>query len=164
MKIAKDWILENRGIEIPAGEVSAEWFIDNDLPMIVSCSCCETTMVLPSAMVDDDGYIYCGSCAEQKGVDKMTNEEKFAKGIVIYKTEDDVICELWGSSTKHADTVHSMKRDIEQGRFAPNGYTDNKDYDIFQWLLCVASWQTWKHTAKKIVEVALEEWCEMGGE
>ena len=38
--------------------------IEEDLPMIVSCSCCETTMVLPSAMVDDDGYIYCGSCAE----------------------------------------------------------------------------------------------------
>jgi hypothetical protein len=64
MKIAKQWLLENRGIEIPTGEVSAEWFIDNDLPMVVSCSCCETTMVLPSAMVDDDGYIYCGSCAE----------------------------------------------------------------------------------------------------
>ena len=27
----------------------------------------------------------------------MTNEEKFQKGIVIYKTEDDVICEALGS-------------------------------------------------------------------
>ena len=91
----------------------------------------------------------------------MTNEEKFAKGIVIYKTEDDVICELWGASTKHADVVHSMKRDIEHGRFSRNEFYSNTDNDIFQWLLCVASWQTWKHTAKKIVEIALEEWYEM---
>lgn len=26
----------------------------------------------------------------------MSNEEKFSKGIVVYRTEDDVICELWG--------------------------------------------------------------------
>ena len=43
----------------------------------------------------------------------MTNEEKFSKGIVIYKTEDDVICELWGASTKHADVIYSMNQDIE---------------------------------------------------
>ena len=93
----------------------------------------------------------------------MSNEEKFAKGIVIYKTEDDVICELWGASTKHADVVHSMKRDIEHGRFSRNGFYANPDNDIFQWLLCVASWQTWKHTAKRIVEIALEEWYDMEG-
>lgn len=68
MKTAKEWVKENRGIEIPAGEVDMEWFIENKLPMVVSCSCCGTTMVLLSAMVDDDGYICCGSCAEQKGV------------------------------------------------------------------------------------------------
>lgn len=93
----------------------------------------------------------------------MTNEEKFAKGIVIYTTEDDVICELWGASTKHADAIYSMKRDIEHERFSPSQYADSREHDIFQWLLCVASWQTWKHTAKRIVEVALEEWYEMEG-
>ena len=40
----------------------------------------------------------------------MTNEEKFSKGIVIYKTEDDVICELWGASTKHADVISSCSK------------------------------------------------------
>ena len=64
MKTAKEWIKEKRGIEIPAGEISGEWFMENRLPMIVACSCCETTMILLSAMVDDDGYAYCGSCAE----------------------------------------------------------------------------------------------------
>lgn len=88
----------------------------------------------------------------------MTNEEKFEKGIVVYTTEDDVICELWGASTKHADVIHSMKRDIEHGRFSPSQYANDRDHDIFQWLLCVASWQTWKSTAKKIAEVALADW------
>ena len=45
---------------------------------------------------------------KKREVNKMTNEEKFSKGIVIYKTEDDVVCELWGASTKHADVIYSM--------------------------------------------------------
>lgn len=88
----------------------------------------------------------------------MTNEEKFKKGIVIYKTDDDVVCELWGASTKHADVIYSMKRDMDSGRFSRNSFFDTIDEDIFQWLLCVASWQTWKHTAKEIVKIALKEW------
>ena len=68
MRIATQWLKEERGIEMPAGEVNGEWFMQNRLPMVVSCSCCETTMVLPSALIDDDGSIYCGSCGEQKGV------------------------------------------------------------------------------------------------
>lgn len=91
----------------------------------------------------------------------MTNAEKFQKGIVIYKTEDDVVCELWGASTKHADVIYSMNRDIEHGRFARNQFSDSVDEDIFQWLLLVASWQTWKHTAIQIVEIAMSEWREV---
>ena len=85
----------------------------------------------------------------------LTNEEKFQKGIVVYKTDDDVICELWGASTKHADEVYSMERDIENGRFAKNPLSRTIDEDIFQWLLCVASWQAWKYTAYALVEIAL---------
>ena len=88
----------------------------------------------------------------------MTNEEKFSKGIVIYKIEDDVICELWGASTKHADVIYSMNRDIKNGLFMRCPFAVNPDHDIFQWLLYVASMQTWKTTAKKIVEIALNEW------
>ena len=88
----------------------------------------------------------------------MTNEEKFKKGIVVYKTNDDVICELWGASTKHADTIYSMKRDIENGLFTRCPLEDNLDSDIFQWLLFVASLQMWRHTAKEIAETALKEW------
>lgn len=87
----------------------------------------------------------------------MTNEEKFKKGIVIYKTEDDVICELWGASTKHADVIYSMSNYVEKGLFARCQFADDPDHDIYQWLLCVASRQMWKSTAKKIVEIA-EEW------
>ena len=88
----------------------------------------------------------------------MTNEEKFSKGIVIYKTEDDVICELWGSSTKHADVIYSMNRDIRNDLFDKCRFASNPNHDIFFFLLYVASRQTWKFTAKKIVETALAEW------
>ena len=88
----------------------------------------------------------------------MTNEEKFSKGIVIYKTEDDVVCELWGASTKHADVIYSMNQDIEIDLFRRCQFADDPDHDIFQWLLYVASRQIWKNTAKKIVEIALNEW------
>ena len=88
----------------------------------------------------------------------MTNEEKFSKGIVIYKTEDDVVCELWGSSTKHADVIYSMKESIINKNFERCPLADSPDHDIFQWLLHVASCQMWKHTAKEIVEIALSEW------
>lgn len=88
----------------------------------------------------------------------MTNEEKFSKGIVIYKTDDDVICELWGASTKHADAIYSMNTMVENGLFVKCAFSDDVDYDIYQWLLYVASIQMWKNTAKEIVEIANAEW------
>ena len=88
----------------------------------------------------------------------MTNEEKFSKGIVIYKTDDDVICELWGASTKHADVIYSMNSMVESKKFERCLLSDNKDHDIYQWLLYVASIQMWKNTAKEIVKIANEEW------
>lgn len=88
----------------------------------------------------------------------MSNEEKFDKGIVIYKTDDDVICELWGASTKHADKIYSMNGMIENGSFIRSALSDNIDYDIYQWLLYIASIQMWKYTAKEIVEIANIEW------
>lgn len=87
----------------------------------------------------------------------MTNEEKFQKGIVVYKTEDDVVCELWGASTKHADVIYSMNRDVANELFVKCSFADSPNHDIYQWLLYVASRQTWKNTAKRIVEIA-NEW------
>ena len=88
----------------------------------------------------------------------MTNEEKFRKGIVIYKTEDDVVCELWSASTKHPDLIYSMNQDIKNDLFAKCIFADDADHDIFQWLLYIASRQTWKTTAREIIEIALNEW------
>lgn len=94
----------------------------------------------------------------EREVMTMTNEEKFRKGIVIYKTDDDVVCELWGASTKHPDLIYSMNQDIKNGLFCRCLFADDQDHDIFQWLLYIASRQTWKTTARKIVEIALKEW------
>lgn len=62
MRTVKQYILEEMDIEMPEGEISGRWFVENNLPMIVHCTCCGMTMALPSAMVDDEGKIFCNSC------------------------------------------------------------------------------------------------------
>ena len=63
MKTAKEWLKEEMGIELPKGIVNGSWFAENHLPMVVQCTCCGTTMALPSARISDDGTIYCENCA-----------------------------------------------------------------------------------------------------
>lgn len=58
----KDFIKAHYNIEMPTGQIPGTWFSENGLPMIVSCSCCQMTMASPSALVDEDGSIYCSSC------------------------------------------------------------------------------------------------------
>lgn len=62
-RTAKQWIKEELNIEMPNGDISGEWFAENNLPMIVKCTCCEMTMALPSAMIDNEGEIFCPDCA-----------------------------------------------------------------------------------------------------
>lgn len=88
----------------------------------------------------------------------MTNEEKFRKGIVVYTYEEDYVCELWGASTKHPDSIFRMSDDIENKRFEPNPYSELKVADVYQWLLSIASRMMWKETAKRVVEFATEEY------
>lgn len=59
----KTW-LEEQGVKHPKTEtVNAQWFNDHGLPMIVHCTCCESTMVLPSAFIDENDYAFCQECA-----------------------------------------------------------------------------------------------------
>lgn len=64
MKTFEKWFEDNYNEEMPNGCLSYEWFEEHDLPMIVNCTCCEGTMLLPNAIVAEDGYLYCPSCAE----------------------------------------------------------------------------------------------------
>lgn len=62
LRTAEQYIKEEFDIEMPKGTINGSWFTENNLPMIVSCTCCGSTMALPSAMIDEDGHIYCSSC------------------------------------------------------------------------------------------------------
>ena len=55
---------KQRGIEVPEKEISGAWFSQHGFPMVVRCACCEMTMALPSAWIDDEGYTFCTDCAE----------------------------------------------------------------------------------------------------
>ena len=65
MKSFKDYIAEHWNITMPEGNISCAWFAENSIPMIVKCTCCEMTMASPSAWVDEEGYTYCGNCANE---------------------------------------------------------------------------------------------------
>lgn len=64
MKTFEKWFEDNYNEKMPEGCISYEWFFKHDLPMVVHCTCCDSTMLLPNSIVAEDGYLYCPSCAE----------------------------------------------------------------------------------------------------
>lgn len=63
MMTAREWLKVECGLDMPYGNINGAWFAENNLPMIVECACCGSTMVLPSAMIDDNCIVYCSACA-----------------------------------------------------------------------------------------------------
>lgn len=82
----------------------------------------------------------------------MTLEEKFASGIVVEKIDDDYICELWGASTKHPDAFFRFSEWEDKTDVIAEGY------QVFQWLLWIASKRLWPFHAKELAEYALKNW------
>lgn len=67
------------------------------------------------------------------------------------ESQKDLICELWGASTKHPDSKFYFSD------FQKVPWIDEK-YQVFQWLLECASKLTFPFHAKELVEYALENW------
>lgn len=63
MRTFREWLRDERNLEMPENTIPGSWFAENGLPMVVRCTCCETTMALPSAYLDFEGRIFCSSCA-----------------------------------------------------------------------------------------------------
>ena len=64
MKQFKDWYKEVSGKERSSGALhNGNRIMERGLPIVVSCTCCESTLLLPGAYLDDEDYIYCPSCA-----------------------------------------------------------------------------------------------------
>ena len=63
MRPFRQWLREERDLEMPENEIPGSWFAEHGLPMVVRCTCCETTMALPSAYLNFEGEIFCSSCA-----------------------------------------------------------------------------------------------------
>lgn len=89
----------------------------------------------------------------------MTNEEKFRKGIVVYQNdENDYVCELWEASTNHPDAVYHMNHDK---KYTKSVFNNDDKYEVFQWLLWIASNMKFRFHAYSIVQYALNEWYEV---
>ena len=63
MKSFEEYVAENLEVEMPHGNIPGSWFVENGIPMVVRCTCCEMTMASPSAWVNDEGYTFCADCA-----------------------------------------------------------------------------------------------------
>ena len=64
----------------------------------------------------------------------------------------DWTCELWGASTKHPDAKFYFKDWEDKTPFIED------KYQIFQWLLWIASKRQWPFHAKELTEYALKNW------
>lgn len=72
--------------------------------------------------------------------------------IKVYKNSaGNYVCETWGASTKHPDSVFHFED------FEKNPYIDD-EVQVFQWLLECASKLTWPFHAKEMVDYAIEHW------
>ena len=63
MKTFKDYVEKRFNVKMPEGNIPGNWFTENNLPMVVKCSCCEMSMASPCAWIDNDGYVFCTECA-----------------------------------------------------------------------------------------------------
>ena len=64
----------------------------------------------------------------------------------------DWTCELWGASTKHPDAKFYYSDWEDKTPFIED------KYQIFQWLLWIASKRQWPFHAKELTEYALKNW------
>ena len=65
MKKFKDWYKDVSGKE-PDYETTPDkllWCKERGLPVVVSCTCCEGTLLIFNAFVDEEDYTYWQSCA-----------------------------------------------------------------------------------------------------
>ena len=65
MKTFKEWCKDAAGVEpdYEATQDRLSWCKERGLPIIVSCTCCESTLFIFSAFVDEEDRTYCPSCA-----------------------------------------------------------------------------------------------------
>lgn len=74
---------------------------------------------------------------------------------LLFKSkEHGYICELWGASTKHPDSIFYFDR------FKKSEYLADET-QVFQWLLECASKLNFPMHAKRLVDQAIEDWYPM---
>lgn len=64
MKTFQEWFKANRSEEFPEGDINGSWFVEHNIPMVVQCTCCDMTLCVVNAHIDNYGNTFCGSCSE----------------------------------------------------------------------------------------------------
>ena len=64
MKKFKDWYKEVSGKGLPRAALhNGNWYMEQGLPLVASCTSCGSTLLLPGAYLDAEHYPHCASCA-----------------------------------------------------------------------------------------------------
>ena len=75
MKTFQNWFSKNYpNEEFPKGNINGQWFVDHNIPMIVSCTCCGATMASPSALIDNEGQVFCSQCGEPQEEEEISDK------------------------------------------------------------------------------------------
>lgn len=66
MQTFKEWFEEKHKKEVPEGSIPMTWFDEHKIPMVVACACCDTTMTITSAHIDEENFVYCSTCVSDE--------------------------------------------------------------------------------------------------
>lgn len=101
---------------------------------------CNTTLPVKEYIMLIDNPYTAGEiiCADRK------------RDLYLVRTDNDVVFESWASSTKHPDFIYHFNEWNNK-----SAYID-KDYQIYQWLLFIASDVLFPFHAKQIAQFANE--------
>ena len=65
MKTFSQWLKDDTGETLPAGNINGLWFQEHSIPMIVRCNNCDMSLCVVNAKIDDENRVYCDSCADK---------------------------------------------------------------------------------------------------
>ena len=77
MKTFKKWIRDELGLDLTDQKsLGGNWFAEHGIPMIVSCTCCNDTLNVANAVIDEDKNCFCRECGEELDtIEKLEGED-----------------------------------------------------------------------------------------
>lgn len=76
---------------------------------------------------------------------------------VYLNDENNYVCEIWGASTKHPDSIFHME-DFKVASWVDKNNPEDMKLQVFQWLLECASRMIFPPHAEDLAQYAFDNW------